>query len=103
MAAMLDLNAYLERIGLSGRPSVAEVHRAHLSSIPFENLDPHQRLPVSLAVEDIERKLVSERGGGYCFEQNLLLKAALETLGAGEAARRANHLFFDASAIRLVQ
>ncbi len=39
--AMLDLDAYLERIGLSGRPSIAQLHRAHLTSIPFENLDPH--------------------------------------------------------------
>ena len=29
-----------------------------------------------------ERKLVAGRRGGYCFEQNLLLKAALEALGA---------------------
>ena len=33
-------------------------------------------------MEDIERKLVTERRGGYCFEQNLLLKAAFEALGA---------------------
>ena len=79
---MLDLDAYLERIGLDGRPSIAQVHRAHLTSIPFENLDPHQGLPVSLEVEDLERKLVTERRGGYCFEHNLLLKAALEALGA---------------------
>jgi N-hydroxyarylamine O-acetyltransferase len=79
---MLDLDAYLERIGLNGRPSIEQVHRAHLTSIPFENLDPHQGLPVSLKLEDIERKLVAERRGGYCFEQNLLLKVALEALGA---------------------
>jgi N-hydroxyarylamine O-acetyltransferase len=79
---VLDLDAYLERIGLDGRPSIVQVHRAHLTSIPFENLDPHQGLPVSLEVEDLERKLVTERRGGYCFEQNLLLKAALEALGA---------------------
>lgn len=79
---MFDLDAYLERIGLNGRPSIAQVHRAHLTSIPFENLDPHQGLPVSLEVEDLERKLVTERRGGYCTEQNMLLKAALEALGA---------------------
>ncbi|MGD1057644.1 MAG: arylamine N-acetyltransferase [Solirubrobacteraceae bacterium] len=78
---MLDLDAYLERIGLGGCPSIEQLHRAHLTSIPFENLDPHQGLPVSLEVEDLERKLVTERRGGYCFEQNLLLKAALEALG----------------------
>ena len=79
---MFDLDSYLARIGLHGRPSVARVHRAHATSIPFENLDPQRGVPVSLALEDLERKLVAERRGGYCFEQNLLLKAALEALGA---------------------
>ena len=79
---MLDLDAYLERIGLGGRPTVGEVHRAHGLSIPFENLDPHRGLAVLLSEEDLERKLVRERRGGYCFEQNLLLKHGLEALGA---------------------
>ncbi len=79
---MHDIDAYLERIGLRGRPTLAQVHRAHLTSIPFENLDPQRGVPVSLVPEDLERKLVDERRGGYCFEQNLLLKAALEELGA---------------------
>lgn len=79
---MLDLDAYLERISLSGRPGLEELHRAHVSSIPFENLDPHGGLPVSLELEDLQRKLVDERRGGYCFEQNLLLTGALEALGA---------------------
>ena len=79
---VFDLDAYVERVGLSGRPGLTELHRAHVTSIPFENLDPYQGLPVSLQVEDLERKLVRERRGGYCFEQNLLLKAALEALGA---------------------
>ena len=79
---MFDLDAYLARIGLRGRPTIAEVHRAHLTSIPFENLDPYCGIPVSLALDDLARKLVSRSRGGYCFEQNLLLKAALEALGA---------------------
>jgi N-hydroxyarylamine O-acetyltransferase len=78
---MFDLDAYLQRIGLEGRPELAELHRAHVASIPFENLDPHDGLPVSLELEDLQRKLVHERRGGYCFEQNLLFKAALEALG----------------------
>ncbi len=53
-----------------------------MASIPFENLDPQRGFPVSLEPEDLERKLVYDRRGGYCFEQNLLLKAALEALGA---------------------
>jgi N-hydroxyarylamine O-acetyltransferase len=79
---MLDFDAYLKRIGLSGTPTIAQVHRAHVTSIPFENLDPHRGVPVSLEPDAIERKLVGERRGGYCFEQNLLLKAAFEELGA---------------------
>jgi N-hydroxyarylamine O-acetyltransferase len=79
---MFDLEAYLARIGLQGRPSVTQVHRAHITSIPFENLDPHCGRRVSLELADLQAKLVFDRRGGYCFEQNLLLKAALEALGA---------------------
>jgi N-hydroxyarylamine O-acetyltransferase len=79
---MLDLEAYLERVGARGRPDLTELHRAHVTTIPFENLDPRRGIPVSLETEDLERKLVTERRGGYCFEQNLLLKGALEALGA---------------------
>ena len=80
---MLDFSAYLERIGLGAgeRPTLHDVHRAHATSISFENLDPHRGIPVSLAEEDLERKLVHERRGGHCFEHNLLLAAALERLG----------------------
>jgi N-hydroxyarylamine O-acetyltransferase len=78
----LDLDAYLERIGVTGRPSLAALHRAHVASIPFENLDPHRGVPVSLKLAAIERKLVTQRRGGYCFEHNLLLAAALRALGA---------------------
>jgi N-hydroxyarylamine O-acetyltransferase len=79
---MLDLDAYLTRIGLTGRPDLAELHRAHVAAIPFENLDPRRGVPVSLEPEDLQQKLVASHRGGYCFEQNLLLKAALEALGA---------------------
>jgi N-hydroxyarylamine O-acetyltransferase len=78
---VFDLDRYLERIGLSGRPTLADVHRAHVTSIPFENLDPYQGRGVSLALDDLIRKLVDDRRGGYCFEHNLLLGAALEALG----------------------
>ena len=78
----MNLEAYLERIGLRGRPGLAQLHRAHVSSIPFENLDPHRGVPVSLDPEAVQRKLVAERRGGYCFEHNLLLREALEALGA---------------------
>lgn len=85
-----DLAAYLSRIGLSSgglnagtitAPQLAMIHRAHTQSIPFENLDPHGGHPVSLQLGDLQAKLVTAGRGGYCFEQNLLLRAALEALG----------------------
>jgi N-hydroxyarylamine O-acetyltransferase len=79
---VLDLDAYLERLHLEGRPGLAEIHRAHVQSIPFENLDPHRGVPVALDVDALAAKLVRRRRGGYCFEHNLLLKAALEAIGA---------------------
>jgi N-hydroxyarylamine O-acetyltransferase len=80
--AMLNFDAYLERIGRVGSdsPSWQAVHRAHATSIPFENLDSHRGIPVSLEQHDLERKMVAERRGGYCFEHNLLLASALEHL-----------------------
>jgi N-hydroxyarylamine O-acetyltransferase len=80
---MQDFDAYLHRIGLSGTtsPTWREIHRAHATTIPFENLDPHRGIPVSLEQEALERKLVAARRGGYCFEHNLLLASALEHLG----------------------
>jgi N-hydroxyarylamine O-acetyltransferase len=81
---VLDFAAYLDRIGLVASPSLtpAQLQRAQVTHIPFENLDPLLGTAVSLDQADLERKLVHERRGGYCFEQNLLLKSALEEVGA---------------------
>jgi N-hydroxyarylamine O-acetyltransferase len=79
---VFDLTRYLARIGLRGRPTLAELHRAHVTSILFENLDPLVGIPVSLDPDAIARKLVDGGRGGYCFEHNLLFKRALEALGA---------------------
>jgi N-hydroxyarylamine O-acetyltransferase len=80
---MHDFDAYLRRIGLdpAGNPSWQAIHRAHATTIPFENLDPHRGVPISLEQADLEQKLVARRRGGYCFEHNLLLASALEHLG----------------------
>ncbi len=83
---MFDLDRYLARIGLSHSgdtaPTLRQLHRAHVASIPFENLDPLVGIPVDIDPDAIADKLVDSRRGGYCFEHNLLFKAALEALGA---------------------
>ncbi|MFI7501227.1 arylamine N-acetyltransferase [Streptomyces sp. NPDC049687] len=83
-----DLDAYFRRIGWGGdrRPDAATlrgVHRAHVRSLPFENLDPVRGVVPSLALGDLVAKLVRGRRGGYCFEQNTLLAGALVALGLG--------------------
>ena len=76
----LDLDAYLARLG--GPPtSLSAIHRAHLAAIPFENLDVLLGAGVSVDLPAVQRKLVADGRGGYCYEHALLLGAALERLG----------------------
>ena len=82
----MNLDAYLRRIDYSGSltPSshtLAALHLAHATHIPFENLDILLGKPIRLDLESLEQKLVTARRGGYCFEQNLLFAAVLEQLG----------------------
>ncbi|MFF7778846.1 arylamine N-acetyltransferase [Streptomyces tanashiensis] len=66
------------------------LHRAHVAAIPFENLDVALGRQVPLDLKSLQGKLVDRRRGGYCYEQNSLLAAALEHIGfrvAGRGAR----------------
>lgn len=80
------LDKYLARIGHNG-PVAADLatlkalQTAHLDAIPFEAIDPLLRRPVKLDLASIEAKLVEGRRGGYCYEHNLLLRAALQAIG----------------------
>jgi N-hydroxyarylamine O-acetyltransferase len=84
----IDLDGYRQRIGHAGQlaptPDVlAELHLAHATHVPFENLDIQLGRPIRLDLASLEAKLVRDRRGGYCFEQNTLLAAALEQVGFG--------------------
>ncbi len=84
---MLDLDAYFARIGLPDLPrdsTVDTLHvlsRAHVQAIPFENIDVLLGRPVRLDLPSLEAKLVGDRRGGYCFEQNTLMLGVLRQLG----------------------
>jgi N-hydroxyarylamine O-acetyltransferase len=79
-----DLSSYLDRIGLGDdSTSLAAVHRAHATTIVFENFDPSTGQPVVLDVDSLADKMITRGRGGYCFEHNMLLKAALEEMGLG--------------------
>ncbi len=86
MAESPDLDAYFRRIGHAGPreptlATLAAIQARHVAAIPFENLDPLLGRPVLLDLPSLQAKLVAGKRGGYCFEQNLLLRAVLEALG----------------------
>ena len=86
MHGSIDLDAYLRRVGWHGGVAADELTLrglavAHVAAIPFENLNPLLGLPVELDTPALERKLVHDGRGGYCFEQNLLFAAVLRTIG----------------------
>jgi N-hydroxyarylamine O-acetyltransferase len=93
--AAVDINAYFRRIGYDGerRPTLAtlrQIQFRHTATIAFENLNPLLSWPVPLDPQALEHKIVRCGRGGYCFEQNLLLRHVLEALGftvIGLAAR----------------
>jgi len=64
-----------------GFEALAALHLAHVSRIPFENLDILLGRPIRLDLPSLMAKLILDQRGGYCFEHNLLFAAALETLG----------------------
>ena len=81
-----QLSRYFARIGYGGdtKPSLATLralHRAHLLSIPYENLDIHLGVPLTLDGNRLFAKLVDEGRGGWCYEMNGLFALVLETLG----------------------
>ncbi|GAA0927861.1 arylamine N-acetyltransferase [Pseudonocardia zijingensis] len=89
------LPAYLDRIGspeVTGAdlPTLRRIVAAHARSIAFENLDAFTGREVALDPEALDAKIVRGGRGGWCFEQNLLLRGALDAIGyttTGLAAR----------------
>jgi N-hydroxyarylamine O-acetyltransferase len=83
---MTDLDAYLHRIAYTGprEPTLGvltAICAAHSAAIAFENIDPLLGRPPSLAPEALHAKLIEQRRGGYCYEQNAVLRLALLQLG----------------------
>src|ERR1700733_9761907 len=82
----LDQKAWLARIGYTGplTPTLETLNQlifAHSHSIPYETLDIMLgRLP-KLDVPTLQQKMIASRRGGYCFEQNMLFRAGLRSLG----------------------
>ncbi len=81
-----NVDLYLTRLGYNTPPpptldTLCELQLRHTSTFAFENLSPLSRVPVPLDLESIQRKLLHEGRGGYCYELNNLYMALLQHLG----------------------
>jgi N-hydroxyarylamine O-acetyltransferase len=82
----MDVFRYLSRINYSGPLDVSaktlhELHKSHMLSVPFENLDIHLGRPIVLEEDRLLRKIVDERRGGFCYELNGAFSALLRAIG----------------------
>jgi len=83
---VLDAENYLRRIAFEDEIQInqgclARLHRKHIQSVPFENLDIHLGRRIVLDLKKIEDKIVFNRRGGFCYELNGLFGALLRQLG----------------------
>ena len=81
-----DITTYLQRLGYRSAPpptldSLRELQRRHTGEFPFETLATLLRMPVPIDLASLERKLLHEGRGGYCFELNRMFLALLQQLG----------------------
>ena len=82
----MDVEAYLRRIEYNGprQPSASllrSLHRQHLFTVPFENLDIPLATPIRLEPPLLYEKIVVRRRGGFCYELNGLFSQLLTALG----------------------
>ncbi len=83
---LIDIDAYLERIGFRGTPRVdlatlTELQQLHMTAVPFENLDVALGDGVVVDVAAAVDKIVAQGRGGWCFEVNAAFGALLTALG----------------------
>lgn len=80
------LARYLARIGYRGPVAptldvLAALQAAHIAAIPFEAIDPLTGAGVDIGADAVDAKLIGQRRGGYCFEQNGLFLRVLRAIG----------------------
>ncbi|WP_271525907.1 arylamine N-acetyltransferase family protein [Bradyrhizobium sp. CCBAU 53380] len=83
---VFDQEGWLARIGYSGgRAPTLETLRslvfAHAHAISYESLDIMLGRVPKLDVGSLQKKMIDGGRGGYCFEQNMLFRAGLRSLG----------------------
>ncbi len=82
----MDVEQYLRRIEYDGPRRVSsatlrDLHRQHLFTIPFENLDIALKTPICLDLASLYDKIVRRHRGGFCYELNGLFCELLIAVG----------------------
>jgi len=82
----MDYKNYLKRIGFTGEAvpdyeTLYELQYRHFLTVPYENLDILNDIPLSLETADLYDKIVVRKRGGYCFELNALFNWLLCEIG----------------------
>jgi len=82
----MNTRAYLRRINYDGPTTpgletLRGLQRAHLFTVPFENLDIHLGRPINLDTQALFTKIVENGRGGFCYELNNLFAWLLGELG----------------------
>lgn len=83
---LTDLALYLRRLGFDAPPAptletLRQLQLRHTGVFPFENLTTLSGEPVLIDLPSVERKVLHEGRGGYCYELNNLYLALLQSLG----------------------
>ena len=61
--------------------TLRRLHKKHLLSVPFENLDIHLGRPIILKEDAFYEKIIKHHRGGFCYELNGSFAALLTRLG----------------------
>jgi N-hydroxyarylamine O-acetyltransferase len=83
---LTNLALYLQRLGFDAPPAptletLRQLQLRHTSVFPFENLTTLSGEPVLIDLPAVERKVLHDGRGGYCYELNNLYLALLQELG----------------------
>jgi N-hydroxyarylamine O-acetyltransferase len=81
-----DIDAWLSRIGHDGSreptpENLKALVTAHATAIAYESIDVLLDKPPSLDPASLQSKMILGGRGGYCFEQNMLFRIGLLSLG----------------------
>lgn len=82
----MDIDAYMKRIGFDKKLDLSynvleQLVYNHAMSIPFENIDIQNKVPIRLDTSAFYNKVIHGGRGGYCYELNGLFYELLSSVG----------------------